>query len=101
MACEPERQPIRPRPLDDADADILSDASETGSGAYIRTLPSGLDRSSLVRALLARAPGTSLETVGGYAQRCLEFMAALPSHVTGSSSTLRGREPGPHNPSLR
>jgi hypothetical protein len=83
-------QPIRPRPFDDTgDGDIFRDASETGSGAYIRTLPSGLDRSSPMRALLARVPGASLETVRGYAERGLVFMAALPANVAGSSSTLR------------
>ncbi len=63
----------------------------TGSGAYIRTLPSSLDRFSLVRDLpvLARVPGALLETVRGYAERGLEFMAALQSQVAGSSSTLR------------
>jgi hypothetical protein len=83
-------QPIRPRPFAEAsDGDIYSDASETGSGAYIRTVPASLDRSCLVQALLARVPGTSPDTVRSYAERGIEFMAALPAEVVGASSTLR------------
>lgn len=34
-------------------------------------------------------PGTSPDTVRSYAERGIEFMAALPAEVVGASSTLR------------
>ena len=84
-------QPIRPRPFDSSvDGDIYSDASDTGSGAVIRSLPSSAASSSLVRALLARAPrgGTAAE-ITAYAARGIEFMAPFSGTVARASSTYR------------
>lgn len=84
-------QPIRPRPFDSTvDGDIYSDASDTGSGAVIRSLPSSATSSRFVRTLLERAPrgGTAAE-VFAYAARGIEFMAPFPDDVAQASSTQR------------
>lgn len=83
-------QPIRPRPFDSSvDGDIHSDASDTGSGAVIRSLPSSAASSSLVKALLAKAPRGMAAEVTAYAARGIEFMAPFPSAVVHTSSTYR------------
>lgn len=84
-------QPIRPRPYDStADSAIASDASNTGVGAFISTVGATPQSSSLIRALLERAPpGLSLRAVVRHAQQGLEFSAPLPGHLLDSSSTLR------------
>ena len=83
--------PIRPRPYDSSvDGTIASDASDTGTGAVLYTDALGPAGSSLVRALLSRAPGAGpLPCVLSYVQRGLEFMAALPRALLRASSTLR------------
>ena len=60
--------PIRPRPFDSSvDGTVASDASDTGTGAVLFAEASGLASSSVVRALLARAPsGAPLPCVISY-----------------------------------
>jgi len=84
-------QPIRPRPFDaSVDGDIYSDASDTGAGAHISSLPSRADASSLVRALLARAPPGSTEAeIISYSIRGIEYVAPFPLTVARASSTYR------------
>ena len=84
-------QPIRPRPFDaSVDGDVYSDASDTGAGAFIRSLPGSVSSSSLVRALLERAPrGSSAADVATYATRGIEFMTPFSPAMAGASSTHR------------
>ena len=84
-------QPIRPRPFDaSVDGDIYSDASDTGAGAFIRSLPSSVSSSSFVRALLERAPrGSSAAEVASYATRGIEFMTPFSLAIAKGSSTHR------------
>jgi hypothetical protein len=80
-------QPIRPRPYDPSvDGDIHSDASDTGSGAFLRSLSA---TSSLIQALLARNPGTAVPDVVRYAARGIEYMAPFEGPVAQASSTYR------------
>lgn len=84
-------QPIRPRPFDDSvDGDIYSDASDTGAGAIIRSIPSNADTSSFVRLLRDRAPpGSPIPQIEACASRGIEFMTPLPDAVRLASSTYR------------
>ena len=83
--------PIRPRPYDSSvDGTVASDASDSGIGAVLYTDALGPSGSSIVRALLARAPEDGpLPCVLSYVRRGLEFMAALPHELIRASSTLR------------
>lgn len=83
-------QPIRPQPFNSlCDGDVYSDASEKGSGAFIRSLPGSLKPSSLVQALLARCEGCSAAEVTRYAEQGIEFAASLPADIAAASSTHR------------
>jgi len=84
-------QPIRPRLFDaSVDGDIHSDASDTGAGAYICSLPTSAEASSLVRALLARLPpGSTVAEIISYARRGIEFMTPFTPTVARASSTYR------------
>ena len=85
------RSPIRPRPLDGRlDGFIFSDASDSGVGAVLFAEGPEAAASSLVRALLERAPpGLSRREVLRHALRGLEFTAPLPAELLDASSTLR------------
>ena len=83
--------PIRPRPFDAlVDGDIASDASDVGIGAVLTTRHGDPAASSLLRALMARAPtGMSPASLATYAQSGLEFARPLPPDLIDGSSTLR------------
>ena len=83
--------PIRSTPLSGRfDSVTECDASDTGFGSVTFTEGPGAASSTLVAALLALATGhlTRREVVRR-ARRGLEFMAAFPAHILGTSSTLR------------
>ncbi len=82
--------PHPPPPPRRLDGFIFSDASDSGVGAVLFTEGQEAAASSLVRALLQRAPpGLSRREVLRHALRGLEFTAPLPANLLLASSTLR------------